>query len=237
MKIVRIPRLDFIQNYFSYTAGDHATFLGHTGSGKTYLKWQLLEYTATLDVPVTVLATKPRDRTTSEWMKNLGYPKITTWPPKPDPRRMLKKSPGQVLWPKHFNSGGADADDALHAQVFGDAMRGIYKKGDQIVDVDEMLDMVDLKLETEMRTLWTRGRSMGAGIWAGTQSPFYVPQHAYRQAMHLFIANDPDKRSRDRYNEIGGIDSNIVKSTVVKLRTHEFLYICRTGPTVCIVEK
>jgi hypothetical protein len=237
MDVQMIGREEFLRDYWTYRAGEHVTFLGPTGSGKTLLTWQLLQYTATRDVPATVLATKPRDLTTAKWMKRLGWPKVTTWPPPPSVRRLLSRPAGRVLWPKHFNPGGSDADDLLHARVFGAALRGMYKAGNQIIDVDEVLDMVDLKLETEMRTLWTRGRSMGAGLWAGTQQPFHVPTHAYRQAEHLFVAKDPDKRSRDRFDEIGGLDSGQVKEWVIRLRKYEFLYLRRTGPEVCVIGK
>jgi hypothetical protein len=78
---------------------------------------------------------------------------------------------------------------------------------------------------------------MGAGLWAGTQQPFHIPTHAYRQAEHLFIAKDPDKRSRERYDEIGGLDSGTVRAWVLALRKHQFLYLRRSGPAVCIVDK
>ena len=235
--IVTLPRQEFLEHYWDYRAGEHVTFLGPTGSGKTHLKWQLLSYTATPEVPATVLATKPKDATTKRWSKTLGYATTRTWPPVPNPvRRMFHGKPrGRVLWPAH--TFDPDRDDANHYRQFSTYLRDAYKRGNQIVDVDEMLDMVDLDLERECRTLWTRGRSMGAGLWAGTQQPFHIPTHAYRQCEHLFIAKDPDRRSQQRYDEIGGFDPGLLRSWVMSLDKHQFLYARRSGPVVCVVDK
>ena len=233
--IVTFSREEFLADYWSYTAGEHVTFLGRTGSGKTHLKWQVLAHTATPEVPALVLASKPKDATTTKWSKSLGFRVVRSWPAPPDPRRLIAKPAGRVLWPKH--TFDPDHDDAVQAAMFRAAMLEAYRRGNQIIDVDEMLDMKDLKLETEMRTLWTRGRSMGTGIWAGTQQPFHVPTHAYRQAEHLFIGTSPDKRSRERYDEIGDGDSRQISAWVMNLKKHQFLYIRRTGPAVCIVDK
>lgn len=236
MDIETFGRDEFLADRWRYRAGEHVTILGPTGSGKTYLKWQLLQYTANRDVPATVLATKPRDATTRQWAVDLGYRVIRAWPPPPDLARIYRGRPvGQVLWPRH--TFDMDRDDGEHARMFRQFLRDAYRRGNQIADVDEVLDLVDYDLERELRRLWTRGRSMGAGIWAGSQQPFHIPTHAYRQSAHLFIAKDPDRRSQQRYDEIGGLDPGDARTWVNRLRKHQFLYIRRGGPAVCIVDK
>lgn len=234
--IVRFTRKEFLESRWHYQAGQHVSALGPTGSGKTYLLWQLLQTTATEKVPAVVAETKPRDITTTEWAQKLEYPKVATYPPAPSPKALWTKKPkGYVLWPKHTMD--IDTDDAIHHAAFDQAMQYIYRRGNRIFVVDEVLDFVDMKLERQLRRLWTRGRSMGVGLWVGTQQPFHVPTHAYRQSYHLFVANDPDQRSRKRYEEIGGIEPGIVADEVLALGKHEFLYICRNGPTMCVVEE
>lgn len=234
--IERIPRQEFIDDVWSYKLGEHVTFLGPTGSGKTQLKWGLLSATAGPDMPAVVTATKPRDRTTDRWRKHLQFRLTREWPPMPDVARPVRgKPPGLVLWPRHTMD--IDVDDAAHYAAFKAYLNDAYRKGDQIADVDEVLDFVDLRLERELRRMWTRGRSMGAGLWAGTQQPFHIPTHAYRQSQHLFIAKDPDWRSRRRYDEIGGIDSRMVEQWVMGLKRWEFLYLRRADGSACIVEK
>lgn len=236
MDIEVIPREDFLAEYWTYRAGEHVTFLGITGSGKTQLKWELLRYTANTRVPAVVIVSKPKDKTSKEWgMDRLGYRRILSYP-LPIRKPFAKKPTGYLLWPTH--STDFDADDYRHGIIFKEAMRDLYVKGNFIVDVDEMLDLVDLKLEPEMRRLWTRGRSMGSGLWAGTQDPFHVPTQAYRQAAHLFLAPNPDARCAKRYEEIGGgIDPRQIREWVSGLGPYEFLYLRRRDRTACVVTK
>jgi hypothetical protein len=77
---------------------------------------------------------------------------------------------------------------------------------------------------------------MGCGLWAATQRPAYIPLWGYSMAEHLFLANDPDRRARIRYGEIGGINPKFVETQVERLPKYHWLYIRRTGPAVCIVE-
>ena len=233
MGLETFGRDEFLDDVWDYHAGEHVTFLAPTGAGKTELKWGLLRVTATPNVPAVVLASKPKDRTTSTWMRKLDYRKVQSFPPATNPFR--KKPSGYVLWPKH--TFDPDVDDAHQARVFSGALRYVYKHGKYIVDVDEMLDMKDLGLERDERTLWTRGRSMDAGLWSGSQQPFHVPTYAYRQAQHMFIAKDPDKRSRQRFDEIGGFDSGLVGRWVMSLQKFQFLYLRRADGAACIVDK
>ena len=228
-----IPRRDFLQTRWRYRAGEHVTLLGPTGSGKTHLTWQLLQVSATPRVPAVVLAMKPRDATTTKWSKTLGYRVTRQWPPARLPFRA--KPSGYTLWPRH--TFDPDIDDAEHERIFRKAVMDSYRNGDRIVVCDELLAAMDLHLERSLRAGWTRGRSMGMGLWGGTQKPTHIPTYGYNQASHLFIAYDPDKRSRDRFNEIGGLDSDLLRNWVCALGKHEFLYIRRDGPAICVVEK
>src|ERR1700761_357454 len=202
--IVKLERRDFLDNYWDYHAGEHVTLIGRTGSGKTYLANQLLVKTATPELPAVVLVMKPRDTTADKLKRDGKYRRIFTWPPPPSIWNPGKKA-GYLLWPRHtFNP---TVDNEQHAAVFSKAMMDCYKKGHYIVFGDELYSLsAELGLDPELICLWTKGRSMGTSLWGATQKPTHVPLWAYNQATHLFLAYEQDRRARDRYAEIGGVD-------------------------------
>jgi hypothetical protein len=123
-------------------------------------------------------------------------------------------------------------------RIFKIAMLDSYRKGNRIIFGDEVYGLSkELGLDKELITLWSRGRSMGTGLWAATQKPTHVPLWMYSQAEHLFLHNDPDERARKRFDEIGGVDPHYVRGIVANLEKHEWLYIRRDGPVMCIVGK
>lgn len=228
------PRDEFIRERFHYEAGQHVTFLAPTQAGKTTLAFELLQDTANVEIPAIVLVQKPKDHTLTVWVDRLqtkGWIKTATWPPNP----LRKRAPGYILWPKHTYK--PDADNARLKETFKRAILDSYKAGNRILFADETYYLSDrLDLEDELIQIWAQGAGMGCALWAATQRPAYIPLWAYSQAEHLFLANDPDKRARIRYGEIGGINPKFLEWQVERLPKYHWLYVRRTGPAVCIVE-
>lgn len=86
---------------------------------------------------------------------------------------------------------------------------------------------------------------MGVGLWAATQKPSGtqgkgVPGFMYSNSHHLFLSFDPDKRSRQRYGEIGGVDPKLLEELVTQLKRYQFVYINRGdekgGPYICVID-
>lgn len=234
--IWRFDREDFLDHYWDYRPGQHVSLIGATDSGKTTLSYQLLQKSATPELPAIVLVMKPRDATVEKWDKVLKFRRVRHWPPTPS-LWQPRKPPGWTLWPMH--SFDPDVDNERMRGIFRTAILDSYRKGNRILFADEVYGLVhELGLQTECVAVWTRGRSMGTGMWAATQKPSHVPLWMYNQAQHLFLAYEADKRARQRFGEIGGVDPKLVEELVLSLDKWEWLYIGRGdkgGPVMCII--
>lgn len=242
LPLVTFPREEFLSRRWQYNKGQHVTVIGPTGCGKTYLCWQLLERTAGRHMPAIVLVKKPRDPLISKNAKTFGYRVTQHWPV---PLSLWKNNdpPGYVVWPRTNFNAPVQLDRAQKADVFRRAIMqtyrggGRFKKRPRILYIDDAYGISQiLDLHEELIEFWTEGRSMDGGAWTSFQKPSHVPLWAYSQAEHLFLFNDPDRRSRERFAEIGGVDPETVRDTVMELGTHQALYIRRGGRRMCIVD-
>lgn len=227
--LVHLPRQDFIRDYFDYKPGEHVTLLAPTQNGKTTFGFQLLKHVSSDELPAYVLVIKPRDPVVVKWRKELDFGMTRDWPP---PR--FPKKRGWVIWPKH--SFNIKADEAHHSRVMRSSIMGAYARGDSILFDDEIWGLQDLGLRKELTTVHTRASAMGTGQWVASQRPFDVIQTAYSQAEHLFLGPTPDKRDRDRFREIGGMDPALIDHATTRLSKFQFLHIQRTGATLCVVD-
>lgn len=240
MQVVRFTRQQFYDRAWSYKAGEHATFIGKTQSGKTTLAFELLDRTATPEMPALVLVMKPKDRTPERYGKRLGYKRVTSWPP-PSASRWNPSPPrGWLVWPK---LGDIDKDRGRLYGTFRHAMAESYagaarrrRGGARIIFADEVVGISrQLKLGDELDEIWMRGSGMDLGLWAACQRPYNAPLNAYEQSVHLFLWKSTDRRNVKRFGEIGGIPAKQVEEVVSGLGPHECFYIRRTDYTCCVI--
>lgn len=244
-ELTTFPRPEFVERRFDYRPGEMLTIIGPTGSGKTVLGGQLIRKVASPRMPALYLVKKPQDPEISRLGRELNLRRVGTWPPPPrwDLWRLLtggSEPNGWLLWPPtRFDP---DIDRPHKAMVFRRGListyrgDGPFKKRPRIVVVDDAYGIAELlKLRDPLIENWTEMRAMRGGQWAYFQRPSLVPLWAY-QADHLLLFNEPDKRSRVRFEEIGGMDSDFVADTVLRLRRFQALYIRRRDRRVCIVD-
>jgi hypothetical protein len=238
-----IDREEFKTRRFAYKAGQHVLFAGPSQNGKTSLAFDLLEYCASPQLPVYVVVSKPTDPVTEKRGKELGYRRVSDWPPKTLPREIINGKPsGYLLWPK-FGDMETDVPNAREityrflAQTYADGAR---KKKAIIMLDDTYLKARVLGLDREMTTIHAMAGAMGIGAWTFVQKATGAGETtlmAYGAAEHVFLFFEPDENYRKRYGEIGGVDPKLVQSAVMSLTKYQCLYIKRDGRFMCVIDK
>lgn len=244
---VLVSREEFLHSYWNYQTGEHSTFAGPSGWGKTWLVNELLSVTATTKLRATVLCMKIKDSTTSRFIRDTdGFERAHQWPPSARERTrsrlrsggelMADMSRGWVLWPKLRGDPDYDGDKLYHEMRQG-LLHGLGK-GNRIIVADDLLALSDwLGLKNDIRYIYWNGRSNGSGLWASVQRPSHAPLEAYSQSHHIFIANSPDKRDRDRYREIGGINPDTIEHNLALCGKYQWLYIHRESGGCLRIDK
>jgi hypothetical protein len=237
------PRTEFVKERFRYKAGNHIVFGGPSQNGKTSLAFDLLEECATVECPAFVAVSKPRDPVTERRGMELGFRRVSDWPPPGTVREFFREKPrGYLIWPEF---GDIDLDVVRSREVTRRLIEDRYaagvkrKKGILVLD-DTYVKSKVLKLDREMTTIHAMAGAMDLGAWTFVQKPTgagETPLMAYGACEWAFFFSDPDKRSRQRYDEIGGFDPSYVSNKVMTLKKFQCLAIQRTGRSMCIVDK
>lgn len=212
-----IPKVtwDEFLTRFRWNQGEHVSFIGPTGCGKTTLAQAILERRQY----VVAIGTKPRDRTMDALIKSKGYKRIQAWDDKPP---MVRASQKLALWPSFKRP-----EDMVTQQYEIDrALREIFVSGGWCVFADELFYLCHtLKLTKLLETYWTQGRSLGLSLVGGTQRPAHVPLFAYDQATHLFFWKDTDETNLRRVAGLGGMNAKEIRQAVTRLPKHHALYV------------
>jgi energy-coupling factor transporter ATP-binding protein EcfA2 len=195
-----------------WAQGEHVSLIGHTGCGKTTLAAQIIP----MRRYIIVLATKPRDEVIDTMRaENRDFVIVNKWPPADHLERV-------IYWPKVDRIGDPQN---LRPKVH-DCLATVYYSGGWCLYIDEVRFIADqLKLKSDLDSLWLQGRAMGISLVAGTQRPAWVPLEMYSQATHLFLWQESDKRNLRRLGEIGGVDTDTIMRTVYNLPKYDVLYV------------
>jgi hypothetical protein len=210
-----IPTVTFgdFMTYFasSWNQGEHVTILGHTGSGKTTVAFEILP----IRQFVLMLATKPKDKLITASKKE-GYHFAKSWPID------FYLYPRNVLWP----SIAKIEDIRTQQQVFGQCLHDVYSSGGWTLYMDEVRYISEtLKLKKLLEIMWLQGRSNEITIVATSQRPAWIPLEAYQSADHLFMFRESDMRNLQRLREIGGVDRDRLAYDLQRIPKHDCIYV------------
>lgn len=247
--ITRLPRSEFLDSKFDYSRGDAIGLYGNTGSGKTYLGYQLAQVCMRQNpgMRFTAYQPKPGDSTTMSHAQNLGLEITPSWPPR---KRLLSAKPaGYVHWPPHITND-ADADVQNISKAFKSSLNAEYWKGNVLSFVDdELLLLGKYRCATELEQYLIAGRSNDAGLMFSLQAPkgnqrAGVSSFHFSQPVHMFWNRENVESNREKYGEVAcGIDPRTIMDVVANLTTYklgegnvsETLYIDRRGPYACVI--
>lgn len=241
------PRKTFTKGYFKYKAGNHVLFGGPSQNGKTSLAFDLLEECATPTLPAYVSVSKPDDPVTEKRGAELGFKRVSEWPPPGNVRTLFQDKPsGYLIWPE-FGDIETDVVRArevtyalLSERYMAGARKGSKKEKAILVLDDTYVKSKVLGLDRVMTTIHAMAGAMGVGAWTFVQKPTgagETPIMAYGACEWAFLFTDPDKRSRQRYDEIGGFDPGMVSDVVMSLERYQCLALQRTGRHMCVLDK
>ena len=228
--------------YFAaeHKQGEHVSFEGPTGSGKTTLALELLiargERRAADRRPtrVAILETKRRDRSLNA-LQGLGWKRITRvdeWPPPYGEEHA-------IVWPA---AGRASAKKNPQKPLFVEVLDEVEESGNQILYLDEVADFTDSErdggfgLGGTLSIYWRRSRSNGVSLFASTQRPVAVPRLMWDSSSWMFLFRPEDLDDLKRIAEISG-HRELVLDVVPQLEQHEFLMIRRRPVRLVIISR
>jgi energy-coupling factor transporter ATP-binding protein EcfA2 len=239
-----IPRRDFLIEFgHDYGDGQHVSYFGPTGRGKSTLCYQCLSRVISPDRQVISLhgKIKGRDPVVGKAAKQLN---LRVVPALPSPTRMRydrkRKYNGYLIVPLEKPGESVATENDLLRREFGRAIHDNYKTTDRktITHINEAHQTQhELKLQTACEGPLMRGAPDNAE-WNEAQRGRFLSYHTYSAPEHLFIFYDDDRDNRKRYADFGCADPDEIEWITSNLRVarardgrtiSQCLYVRRSG--------
>lgn len=177
--------------------GERAFFVGHTGSGKTYLASKLLDEIAPPRLPVVVIDPKHMFETNagSVWEVRDELPRRwevqTRHPKKPRHLRI-------IIRPQFL-------EDMRHNEVLNATYERIFNAGKCLVYLDEIQALCyNSRASAALARLVQMGRQPRISVWGSTLRPSGIPRMFLSESDHLFVFRLRDLDDRKRMSEVIG---------------------------------
>ena len=240
--VERVGWEELWQERLLWEPGEHVSYIGTTGSGKTTAIVSLLEMTPQHAV---LVVTKNRDRLVTRLPSERGWQlarepedvfrlmgKLT--PRDRDWWEGRRERPPQriVYWPKLPKGTSLEERGSLLSWRVAAILDRAYERGDVTVAIDETtFASEELGLRRSLNQFWNEGRSSGISIVAGMQRPALVPKVSRSQATYLGIFRTPEPDDQRALAEMAGFaDRNTLRQEIDSLpRFHHLLVNTRSG--------
>lgn len=238
-----IPRNEFRREFGKdYRPGQHVSFFGPTGRGKSTLCYQLLGEVINPEHQVISLhgKIKGRDGVIARSAKRLNLRIVPELPSgtrqKVDRKRRFN---GYILVPLE-KPGDPEEEAKLLRREFKRALSQNYQTTARhtITHINESHQVQEeLKLKTECEAALMRGGPDNAE-WNEAQRGRFLSYHTYSAPEHLFVFYDDDRDNRKRYSDFGCADPDEILWLTSNLKTarsadgrtiSQCLYIRRGG--------
>lgn len=189
-----MTRLDPARLTIAY--GEHAIFLGQTGTGKTTLAKAIM-----WKAPNVVIADPKR---------TFRLPHVESWPVTytEDIGDVSKyDSPYPIVYRPSFEY---QRDDRFFDRFF----RYCFERGNCIVYVDEVTRVTTrYKIGEEYERCLKLGRERRVGVWSASQRPVHVPLEVMTESTKWFVFNLMNPDDRDRVAGFIGEETKLQRPT------------------------
>ncbi len=164
---------------FEWSAGEHVTLIGETGSGKTSLAYGMEGKPGLLDFRRYAVALRSK----GDDAKWLGSKRVFTAEPFMRDPKLLKIE----LFPRRGSE----------AREFKAAIELVWKQKNQAIYFDEAFHTQKLlKLQPQIEDLMTRGRSLGITVINGLQRPVSVSRFCISQSTHVICFSEEGRDAK-----------------------------------------
>lgn len=206
----KIPYNHFLQIFRrKWEQGQHVLLSGPTGSGKTYVAEDIKEIRSYL----VVIASKKTDETLDNYK---GFRKIDKWPSKYYTDHMV------LFWRKPKNIEDLEGMRLAIYKVLSD----VFIVGGWTIYFDDVAFISGtLKMDRQLRMMYTQVRSNNTSLVASVQRPFRVPVEVVSQSSYILLFKTQDERDIERVAQESGQSVYTLKKQARSIGHYEFLFI------------
>jgi hypothetical protein len=200
----------------NWQIGQHMALVAKTRSGKTTFAREVLM----LRDWVVVFGTKVRDPDLYAEFQRQGYVVKTDWSPFDTDNPRVIYAPPLPSPTKEGRAQQAEAFRKVLIQLFQ------LERGNWTVYFDEIRYMTeDLRLQTEIDTLYLQGAALGVTIVASTQRPRSVPRNMFAQSDWFGFWRIASNEDRIAASQLIGGQEYVAREAMIELPQYELLLV------------